>query len=385
MPNRDPRLRESLNALLVGSSLVVDVRQDILASWERVATASLNPGALTIPYDAEIEVGSRLQRQAAPVLDLLATQLAETGTSLLLTDAQGGVADRRVSSRSLQSTLDSLQVAPGFSWSETNAGTNAMGTALAQRRPVVVKGGEHFADAFVEMACVGAPITDPHDGQVLGSLALSTRETNANSLMLPFLTLASWEIEQRLLNGSPLVERALYQHFLRARRRTKRPLVLVGEHTMMTNAAADGLLMPNERERAWDWALRVVAMPGLSSSEFHLANGMTAIADCEPIYDGKAMIGAIIRLRVNRSEGSLTGPVVTTDAENVRFGWHSLTEAERRVADLVAQGYTNREAAAKLFLSLYTIDSHLRHIFAKLGISSRVQLARVATEHSKDP
>jgi hypothetical protein len=158
--------------------------------------------------------------------------------------------------------------------------------------------------------------------------------------MLPFLNTAAWEIEQRLLNGSPLVERVLYQHFLGARRRTKRPLVLVGEHTMMTNAAADGLLMPHEREWVWDWALRVAATPALASSEINLANGITAIADCEPINDGKVIIGAIIRLRVNRSEGSLTGPVRTTDAEKVRSGWDSLTAAERRVADLVAQGYT---------------------------------------------
>ena len=77
----------------------------------------------------------------------------------------------------------------------------------------------------------------------------------------------------------------------------------------------------------------------------------------------------------------MTGPVGTTDAEKVRSEWDSLTAAERRVADLVAQGSTNREAAAKLFLSFHKIDSHLRHIFAKLGISSRVQLTRVATEH----
>jgi sigma-54 dependent transcriptional regulator, acetoin dehydrogenase operon transcriptional activator AcoR len=166
--NRDPRLRESLDALLGGSSLAVEVRQDILASWERVAKASVRPEALTIPYNPDIELGSRLHREAAPVMDLVASQLAETEISLLLTDAQGGVADRRVCSRSLRSELDHLQIAPGFSWDEPHAGTNAMGTALAQRRPVVVKGGEHFADAFVEMACAGSPIVDPRDGQVLG-------------------------------------------------------------------------------------------------------------------------------------------------------------------------------------------------------------------------
>jgi transcriptional regulator of acetoin/glycerol metabolism/DNA-binding CsgD family transcriptional regulator len=382
MPNRDPRLRESLNALLVGSRLVADVRQEILASWRRAARASLLPDALTLPYDPDIELGSRLQREAAPVVDVLATQLAETGTSLILTDAQGRVADRRVSSRGLQSTLDSLEVSPGFSWNETHAGTNAIGTALAQRRPVVVTGGEHFADAFVEMACAGAPITDPRDGQVLGTIALATRENNASPLMLSFLNLASWEIEQRLLNGNPLVERLLYQNFLRARGRTKRPVVVVGEHTMMTNAAADVLLRPDERERVWDWALRALATQTSSPSEFHLGNDVTATAVCEPIYDGNAVVGAIIRLRVNGNDSSLADRRDPTTAERAPLGWVSLSDAESRVVDLVAQGYTNREAAAKLFLSRYTVDSHLRHVFAKLGVSSRTELARVAAEHS---
>jgi hypothetical protein len=79
VPTRDPRLRESLNAVLVGSSLVVDVRQEILASWGRAARASLLPEALTIPYDPDVELASRLEREAAPVMDLLATQLAEIG------------------------------------------------------------------------------------------------------------------------------------------------------------------------------------------------------------------------------------------------------------------------------------------------------------------
>jgi DNA-binding CsgD family transcriptional regulator len=59
-------------------------------------------------------------------------------------------------------------------------------------------------------------------------------------------------------------------------------------------------------------------------------------------------------------------------------GWESLTGAELRVVDLVAQGMRNREVAARLHLSPHTVDSHLRHAFTKLGVTSRVQLARHA-------
>ncbi len=53
-----------------------------------------------------------------------------------------------------------------------------------------------------------------------------------------------------------------------------------------------------------------------------------------------------------------------------------LTPAERRVADLVAEGRTNAEVAATLFLAERTVASHLTHVYAKLGVRSRTELAR---------
>jgi DNA-binding NarL/FixJ family response regulator len=61
-------------------------------------------------------------------------------------------------------------------------------------------------------------------------------------------------------------------------------------------------------------------------------------------------------------------------------GWGSLTSSEAAVVELVAKGLTNREAANELFLSPATINTHLVHAFTKLGIRSRVELARIAAE-----
>jgi DNA-binding CsgD family transcriptional regulator len=57
----------------------------------------------------------------------------------------------------------------------------------------------------------------------------------------------------------------------------------------------------------------------------------------------------------------------------------TLTSQQMRIAELVAGGATNREVAAKLFLSPRTVDHHLRNIFTRLGIRSRVDLARLMT------
>ena len=52
-----------------------------------------------------------------------------------------------------------------------------------------------------------------------------------------------------------------------------------------------------------------------------------------------------------------------------------LTAAERRVATLAAEGRTNREVAAALFVGERTVETHLSHIYAKLGVRSRTELA----------
>ncbi|MEV6847976.1 LuxR C-terminal-related transcriptional regulator [Actinoplanes sp. NPDC051411] len=57
----------------------------------------------------------------------------------------------------------------------------------------------------------------------------------------------------------------------------------------------------------------------------------------------------------------------------------ALTPQQTRIAELVASGATNREVAAKLFLSPRTVDHHLRNIFTRLGIRSRVDLVRLMT------
>lgn len=61
-------------------------------------------------------------------------------------------------------------------------------------------------------------------------------------------------------------------------------------------------------------------------------------------------------------------------------GWASLTPAELRVVELAAAGATNKEIAQRLWISPYTVDTHLRHSLAKLGLRSRVALARAAAE-----
>lgn len=67
--------------------------------------------------------------------------------------------------------------------------------------------------------------------------------------------------------------------------------------------------------------------------------------------------------------------------QRAALGWDALTESEQRVADLASRGLTNPEIGTRLFVSHRTVGTHLAHIYAKLQISSRVELARLAETH----
>lgn len=67
-------------------------------------------------------------------------------------------------------------------------------------------------------------------------------------------------------------------------------------------------------------------------------------------------------------------------------GWDSVTQAERGIAVLVAEGLTNREIAARLYISPHTVNTHLRHLFQKLGVSSRAGLTAITVRrHQQVP
>ena len=66
-------------------------------------------------------------------------------------------------------------------------------------------------------------------------------------------------------------------------------------------------------------------------------------------------------------------------------GWASLTPAERHVVRLVSEGLANNDIATRLFVSPRTVQTHLTHVYTKLGLTSRVQLVQEAARHTRSP
>jgi DNA-binding CsgD family transcriptional regulator len=93
-------------------------------------------------------------------------------------------------------------------------------------------------------------------------------------------------------------------------------------------------------------------------------------------WDAGRARGRLRELGVRRRIASAARP---------RHGWAALTDSELEVVRRVAHGLTNREVAEQLFLSTHTVNAHLRHAFTKLGIGSRMELARLAARHESAP
>jgi DNA-binding CsgD family transcriptional regulator len=93
-----------------------------------------------------------------------------------------------------------------------------------------------------------------------------------------------------------------------------------------------------------------------------------AYVGSEAVADARRVARTLRSLGVERR--------ISTHPRN-RTGWDSLTEAELKVVNLVADGATNSVVAERLHLSPNTVKSHIRNAFAKLGIHSRAQLAEL--------
>lgn len=373
------RLRDALSELVDDGQLPPSVRTEISDSWRRSVQAGLRPEQFDVPFESTVDSDVLLVRAAVPVLDDLIGDLAGAVVGVVLTDERGHVIDRRVAHRGLRGDLDAIALAPGFVYAEGRIGTNAIGTALAQHAPSMVVGTEHFADAFTPMACAAVPLADPQSGRLIGVIDLTCRARDVSPLMLSLARRGAHEIEQRLIDDKGIAERVLLQHFLQRRRGAKGPLVFVSGQRMITNGAADHFVSPDDAAVLWEQATRLLANDRAGGSDLILTGGATVALACEPVFDGGTLLGALVRLRpINTKEGESAAQ----PANRKKTGMTGLTDTEQSVAALATQGLTNREVAERLFMSRYTVDSHLRSIYRKLGVNSRLALTRVVMETS---
>ncbi|MBB3808073.1 sigma-54-dependent Fis family transcriptional regulator [Pseudochelatococcus contaminans] len=123
-----------------------------------------------------------------------------TGGIVVLSDPEGTVLDAE-GDVGFAGKAATMALRPGVVWSEASIGTNAIGTAIHERRPVMVRGGEHFHEPHRDMSCAAAPIFDP-TGTIMGVLDLSSHASAMPPATLSMVRLIIDQVEHRLFNDA---------------------------------------------------------------------------------------------------------------------------------------------------------------------------------------
>ncbi|TCO54972.1 sigma-54-dependent Fis family transcriptional regulator [Actinocrispum wychmicini] len=304
VPTDDPGLARTRVQFLTSESVEPDqVRDSILASWLRSRRSSVPADRISLPYVTDPNLDTPLIRATEPVLARLGEQFDGQPISLILTDPNGVVLKQYTGDPDLHRHLQSVELAPGFSYGEQFVGTNGIGTALADGRPTHVFGHEHYAENLENLACAGVPIHDPISGKTIGAVDLTCWRKDAGQLLVALARTTAEQIRQALLGNSDIRELALFQAYLRACRRTTGILLAFNEDVVMMNDRARRLLDPADQSVLLGHATQVLA-EGRGSATVALPTGSKVRMQCRTVPGprGGDIAGGVVRVRLIESD-----------------------------------------------------------------------------------
>ncbi|MFZ5512620.1 MAG: sigma-54-dependent Fis family transcriptional regulator [Pseudomonadota bacterium] len=176
-------------------------------SWQRCLSQGIGP-----------EVGERIEpappsrlseardrsgvlvSHALPVMETLYEQIVDTQSMVVLTDAAGFILHSLGDGDFLE-RAERVALAPGVDWSEESRGTNAIGTALVERAPVIVHGPQHYLTANHFLTCSASPILDPR-GEVIGVLDVTGDYRGFNRHTMALVKMSVQMIENHLFTNA---------------------------------------------------------------------------------------------------------------------------------------------------------------------------------------
>lgn len=176
-------------------------------SWRRSVEAGLAPDG-RLPDSCRLtatELARATERQrdliahAQPVMEYLHAQTRDSGSMVILADDKG-VLLQALGDADFLTRAERVALMPGASWNERHRGTNAIGTALAEARPLVVHGGEHFLERNGFLSCAAVPLSAP-DGRLLGILDISGDERQHHPHTFGLVRAAAQMVENRLFDA----------------------------------------------------------------------------------------------------------------------------------------------------------------------------------------
>ncbi len=200
---------QAREAFLNGSSTKSEkIRSRIYQSWKRSQQKRVDyqcADNVLVAADDELqtlrEKNFLLLEAAKPVLAHLSTHLGADRYAVILTDAQGMILDL-VAEHRLRSRLSEVGIVAGTQMSEECLGTNGIGTAITDARPLQIVGPEHFRESWRELMCNGAPIRSPITGEIIGILDATADYRLARPELMGVMLQYAYAIEETIAKAS---------------------------------------------------------------------------------------------------------------------------------------------------------------------------------------
>jgi sigma-54 dependent transcriptional regulator, acetoin dehydrogenase operon transcriptional activator AcoR len=172
-------------------ALSSDLRSSVAASWQRSKNHQVTIDRARAPLVADAELfrhrskHASLRHAARCALDNSKTFLSDANSIMILTDPTGLIIDTQGDDRVIEAGR-AVHLEHGGRWGEADIGTNAIGAAIAEAKPVQIRGAEHFCSKVQRWTCAAVPVHDPTDGELLGVVDISgpANTFNAQSLAL---------------------------------------------------------------------------------------------------------------------------------------------------------------------------------------------------------
>jgi transcriptional regulator of acetoin/glycerol metabolism len=203
-----------------GDAHDLPVRDLIVNSWERCLTQGVNPEQKAAPLlAAEGALYTLRQRNnvlmecARPVLQQAKMFLRDLETILFVTDYQGVNLEVVGDPRTIEDARG-IGLVPGGGWKETVSGSNAVGTAMATRRPTQVHGEEHYCQGFKPWTCTAGIISDPYDHQMIGVIDVSGLSNIFDKFHVPLIVAWASEIQAGLAQKTSEEWHLVQQHIV---------------------------------------------------------------------------------------------------------------------------------------------------------------------------
>jgi transcriptional regulator of acetoin/glycerol metabolism len=191
---------------VVRSGMHEQTNDVVTRSWSRCLNEyRLHPDQLREPAIISREALEERRARQADVIDCaryemttLYQQLGDPESAVVLTDTDGVIV-HMVTSTEFAAEMGPLGLCTGGMWSETQAGTNGMGTCLAAAAPISVRREDHFFTQYTQLTCSAVPVFDP-SGNIAAVLDVSSRSSMLQQHLLVLLGMTARMIENRLID-----------------------------------------------------------------------------------------------------------------------------------------------------------------------------------------